>query len=756
MALIASNGVGGGVYSAGASWAGGVAPGLGDEAQVLAGDTITIDAGFTVGNDNPGVPAMDVLNGGTLDWDGLGVDTCTFRGDFYDRIGGTLTLDGTATLANVLTIKLNDSAALVKNKYRLYLYGTATITGFNKTRIEDDLSADAAAAQPDIITDNNNSVNWRAGDEIWLVSPTTTATEIRTIQNIVGATVTFTVNLANTFPTDSYAINLTRNIIITVSSTAHPCAIMLDGGDLDVDWATLYYLGNTWGWGGIQAQNNGETLVMDYSVMRECVEYSIGGRNILSSVSLTYDIFYGHQGWYSAFSYEDLDVSHCYIKKDGGAGSSMGVEIADGSSLTDSFVWGDRGVRVTGSGWTVSDCVVWRSSIYGLWLYAAYAGILQDNQYRRCTGSAIYIDGAAGVTDTNSIFANNTTDIYIAGFADMFFVTCNTISTITKVVDMSLAAKVRFYNCGGVTTLHKAHLWAGSYEMQGAVKRTGTYAMLMSSSSATDALIAESTVPAINGTQVAVTAYFRKNAAYGAANLPFLRLSGAGVTTSTSTMANVDDTWVLLTVSGTPTRDGFCKVEFVCQSAGVGAAVYVDDVLMIYTAIDTGSFDYWFEGDVAPVMMATGLGALDIWAALDASLTVPNSIGLRLVTNVDQSLSTTESNIRGADSDDLKDISDEIATVDTNVDAILLDTGTSGVAISVTVQQAIADEILKRGAASVEDTADATSLGALVLAAFESVISGATWTIYKTDHATTFTTRTVTTSGIAQPIVEVT
>lgn len=96
-----------------------------------------------------------------------------------------------------------------------------------------------------------------------------------------------------------------------------------------------------------------------------------------------------------------------------------------------------------------------------------------------------------------------------------------------------------------------------------------------------------------------------------------------------------------------------------------------------------------------------------------------------------------------------------LATIDTNVDAILLDTGTDGVAISQAIQQAIADEILKRGIVNVEDTADATSLAALVLAAFESVIVGALWTIYKTDHSTTFTTKPIVTSPAADPITEV-
>jgi hypothetical protein len=68
----------------------------------------------------------------------------------------------------------------------------------------------------------------------------------------------------------------------------------------------------------------------------------------------------------------------------------------------------------------------------------------------------------------------------------------------------------------------------------------------------------------------------------------------------------------------------------------------------------------------------------------------------------------------------------------------------------------IADAILSRGVDNVEDTADRTSLAELLLAAFESGLSGSTWTIYKTDHATAFGTRTVTTDSNAAPITEVT
>lgn len=115
--------------------------------------------------------------------------------------------------------------------------------------------------------------------------------------------------------------------------------------------------------------------------------------------------------------------------------------------------------------------------------------------------------------------------------------------------------------------------------------------------------------------------------------------------------------------------------------------------------------------------------------------------------------------IEGSDAtDQIRDalVSDATRFQGADIAAILADTGTDGVAIATAVMQSIADEVLKRAVSNVEDSADAASLGAMILAAFESVISGSTWTIYKTDHSTTFATRTVTTSGNVAPIVEVT
>lgn len=67
----------------------------------------------------------------------------------------------------------------------------------------------------------------------------------------------------------------------------------------------------------------------------------------------------------------------------------------------------------------------------------------------------------------------------------------------------------------------------------------------------------------------------------------------------------------------------------------------------------------------------------------------------------------------------------------------------------------IADAVLSRGVSNVQDTADTTSLAAIILAIFESSVSGTVWTIRKTG-GTTFVTKTLTTDPAAAPVVGVT
>ncbi len=97
-----------------------------------------------------------------------------------------------------------------------------------------------------------------------------------------------------------------------------------------------------------------------------------------------------------------------------------------------------------------------------------------------------------------------------------------------------------------------------------------------------------------------------------------------------------------------------------------------------------------------------------------------------------------------------------LTTVANGVAAILDDTGTSGVVLSTAMMQALADVILGRSVATVEDTASTNSLAELILSILESTTAGTVWTIRKTNGSTTFNTRTATLDDTARPVVGVT
>lgn len=96
-----------------------------------------------------------------------------------------------------------------------------------------------------------------------------------------------------------------------------------------------------------------------------------------------------------------------------------------------------------------------------------------------------------------------------------------------------------------------------------------------------------------------------------------------------------------------------------------------------------------------------------------------------------------------------------LSTVATNVAAILADTGTDGVVLSTAQMQALADIVLGRSVANIDNTAATHSLYELIQAILEGNTSTGSWVIYKTNGSTTFNTRTLATDVGAVPIVGV-
>lgn len=93
-----------------------------------------------------------------------------------------------------------------------------------------------------------------------------------------------------------------------------------------------------------------------------------------------------------------------------------------------------------------------------------------------------------------------------------------------------------------------------------------------------------------------------------------------------------------------------------------------------------------------------------------------------------------------------------LTTIDGNVDAILLDTGTDGVVISATTANEIADALLKRDFSAVSGESARSALNALRFLRNKYSIDGTTLTVTKEDDSTSAWTSVLTTDAAADPV----
>jgi len=196
------------------------------------------------------------------------------------------------------------------------------------------------------------------------------------------------------------------------------------------------------------------------------------------------------------------------------------------------------------------------------------------------------------------------------------------------------------------------------------------------------------------------------------------------------------------------------------------------------TTTVTGRIDATVSSRATPAQVATELGTYDAptKAELDSGLAALNNLSLAQAqtaaaaaltaydaptfAELDARTDAIDAAIAALNDLSVADLSSlataaNLATVASGVSAILDDTGTSGVVISTNVMQSLADVILGRSVATVEDTASTHSLAELILGILESTAPSTTWTIKKTDGVTTFNTRTLTLDEDALPVTGV-
>jgi len=695
MALISSNGTGGGDWSNVATWAGGVVPAEGDCADVVAGDTVTIDDAapgvIIIGDDHVGA-AYAITIHGTIRYLSTAAVDHTFRckGNFIINGGGELQIGTVANpipAARTFNIELNYSGALAAGKYGLRQEdnGIIIIQGAELTHWNTTLTAGVAALDVNITT--TDVTGWAIGDVITIASSTITAgeTEERAITNIVGAVITVAA-LAHAHSAGAEVLNITRNIEITAFNAAFNGYVYLQNvgaiAECDFDWVEFSEM-------GIAAAEKyglcctGTAVDVSYN---GCTMHDFGPYTFIFGTStftntIIYKNSYGFSGSFGTFT-------DCRIVSNTTTGLSnvtctlVNTDLYSNTHNTD-------GTKATFTG---CSCYATFFNMNGIKDLVMDNCKIYNSAYGFVSGSTAKITNTEVYSNTHGFYQPNNyiledCKIGTAGIntSDDFYVGMDNYMSV-------IARNTKFDSPTLINALHAAASGSrlesedheqvqyddrGFYKYGNVVRdsttvKTGTYSMRFDRYwAADDWLEYEVTIPVKDGESVVVSAWLRKNAAYTSANRPKIKLSGMGITEVEDQMSDVDDTWEKVTVSGTPTRTGMAKLTIMTYLTNAGASAWCDfeKTGLTMPVLNTLEGSFWADGHMAQILFDTGsITAAEFWKTLIATIDEPGSYGNLLRDNLNQAITTTESNIRGADNDDLKDISDQIDDVPSSDD----------------------------------------------------------------------------------------
>jgi len=201
-------------------------------------------------------------------------------------------------------------------------------------------------------------------------------------------------------------------------------------------------------------------------------------------------------------------------------------------------------------------------------------------------------------------------------------------------------------NKAGDPSVQEIYTGAGNLYRDNTTYKTGATALRTEPTDANEPIQAIWQIFAPTGELVVVSGYLRKDTNYGSTNRPTVTLSGLGITASTYTLTDVDDTWEQFTVSGTQTTgtDGILTLTVSFQSGAANAKAWIDGIVAPTTvAVNSGDFGFWSSGQPAQLLASNFVSALDIWNTLTSQLTLTGSAG-KLMTDKLTPMTYTKSN----------------------------------------------------------------------------------------------------------------
>ena len=584
-----------GLWSAGATWVGGVKPpsGAGHKIVIAVGHTVTYDeTAGTYGDDTSSATAANnaIVVYGTLKFSRLVSTQLTCRGTLYRAAGGTLDAGSTADpipAGVTCTLLPNDSATLARGKHGIYSQdqtgGAMKIRGVPRTRNTRLTSATSAGATAITV---DASANWAIGDQIVIASDTDDPTRSQVVTISGGSSPTWTVPaITNARAAGCRVGNLSSNVVIRPSGgssytsfVAMHAAQADTTAEIDIGDVRLEEMGSATGWAGTNASYRAYGLSISapsvpaskFSVSRVAIYNTSTYANVGQPVAAAFPSL--EPNAFSDFAIYAPNATCLY----GAAGTNLNFDAVIYSSATAIQSANSDGVAygyLSGEYWANSFCV-WYSPI----ISGTITANLRTASGRAFTSGSGSID-ISGATINAALLsqASLVGTTYSGVFRQCNFSSALLSANNTVGAKPAQKAKYLLDAVNGVASDNRVLSYFQTTVTDTSTRKRSTYSVKIQPKVANTAIVYTFTLPAVASVAQTIKGSLRFDATYGTATPPSIALSGQGVTASFTAPATAD-AWHDFALTFTPSSTGDITATVTVQSASTSGFAWLDGI----------------------------------------------------------------------------------------------------------------------------------------------------------------------------------
>lgn len=717
----------GGSFGDTAAWTGGVVPGYGDTATILAGATIYWDGVTrTIGTALSGNNALTINGSFIVPWDcpastlnvvgniqvvdgAYGTFQVGYSTNAYQNIYATNTF--TVNLISAGTANPRFNIHQGTNGGRAYFYGSIYANQYSTTTTKTITSnfASSASSQVSCVAD----IDAKPGQQYMIAGTHSTSdTEILTVASYDRATssITFTSNFTKVHSTGAPIALLSHNIIIKSSSTSTAIYFQKETNTSLANQNVLY-------------MDNVEMTIPNTSQST----YILG-----TSVTVKNSGFYNCGPFY-VYSGNGATFTNCIFAKNYNSGTYLFATDTQGSGVVvdGCYFFSTGGSRAPiydlGANNTYRNCWFGGASAQAFYSNGCFNTTIENSSFT-CIATNIFLLAATNNSATtrncyyvqlstntadantpNAIIAQNATyrEINYTDSGSQWYV--NQVATptssggvFTRDADFTSGTIMKFENFNGVTGNDR--FYTGSYMVlkDTVTCRTagspsinvnvGAYAAYLWN---TNPAYVEFPIPCNSGDTVLVRGYARKNSTYGSSNLPSIQavFSYNLGTTYSGTMTDVSDTWDLINFGTTATSTGTVTIKLYAynQSRTAGVNAWFDDV-RAYIGNNVYSLGkVWANGYPIASPVAGTIDSANVWNSVTSGY-ASGTMGYNLGNNLDTQISTATAQIIANIDTSSNTLHSDISSIDLSsvTDAIAASSNTLAIQISTSTEITLA------------------------------------------------------------------